>query len=191
MRQMVWNLKFFHLTTAVSVSVSVSKFLCPDNDTYIITTNQQVSLCQPKLAIKAGLPNQQLHPVVWTTCLAALLLSAFQAKRNDLLLAECHRGSARELCLAPTAQECRSLFPSCPCWVNDGPLSWKTWNTCPWTPRSYEERGLLLFAVTFWLSLIYGGMYPYAHAHSPLLLLSHNYAVRYKALLCAIKAGPT
>lgn len=30
-----------------------------------------------------------------------------------------------------------------------------------------------------------------AHSHSPLLLLSHNYAVRYKALLCAIKAGLT
>lgn len=35
---------------------------------------------------------------------------------------------------------------------------------------------------------LYGGMYHRAPSHSPLLLLSHNYGVRYKVLLCATKA---
>ena len=83
------------------VRLSVSTFLCPD--TYLITSNQQVSLCQPKLIIRAALPNRQLHPVVWATCLAALLLSAFQAKEMTSFSLSVARESASELCLAPIA----------------------------------------------------------------------------------------
>lgn len=109
------------------------KSFCPGKDTIIISTNQQVSLCQAKLIIKAALPNQQLHPWIQTTCLPALLLSPFQAKKNDLLLSEnVTGGSASDLRLAPVAQECRSLVHSCRCWVNDGALRWKTtWNNWP------------------------------------------------------------
>lgn len=104
--------------------------------------------------------------------------------RKRLLLLEHHGGSVSEFIQASMTQECHSLFPSCQCWVNDGPLIWKTtYNICLWPP------GLTNSKASFWLSLIYEGMFLCAHAHSSLLLLSHNFVVRYKAVLWAIKAG--
>lgn len=64
----------------------MSVFLCQKHSVLTMThtssqTNQQVSLCQAKLIIKAAPQNRQLQPVVQTTCLPALLLSTFQAKK--------------------------------------------------------------------------------------------------------------
>lgn len=192
--QITWNKKLETWTNAFenshflsALQLLVSKFLTRIHTHH----NHRVSLCKPKLIIKAPPPNQQSHPVVWTTCLCCTFTVSIPGQKLTSF-SKCHKGPASELRLAPIAQKCHRLFHSCQrCWVNDGSLSWKTWNTCSWTPRVLQVQGLPLCTVTLWLSLIYGGMYPWAHSHSPLPLLSHKQAGRYKALLCAIKAGLT
>lgn len=88
--------KFPRLTQRVSDMVwnqkqLVSVFLCQNSSVLTMThtssqpTNRS-AFAKPTVIIKAALPNQQLHPVVWTTCPAALLLSAFQTKKTPSFL---------------------------------------------------------------------------------------------------------
>lgn len=126
------------------MAVSVSG---PDNETYIITTNQQVSLCQPKVIIKAALPNQQLHAVVCNNLPCCTFTVSIPGQKMTSFLQSVTRD--HKLCLTPIAQEYHSLsqLPVLSKWCNSQFKD--TVKHLPWTPRSYQEQDLVLFAVTF------------------------------------------